>query len=95
MLDKVAAFEGDSTMIKILPLPAAFTAVDFLAAVFFVALVFVVLVLAAEAVFAVFFVLASVAADDFLDAGIVITPVLKIFSCNYILQAVIFCKSYI
>ena len=102
MFDNVAAFEGDSTTIKIFPLsvPVTFTAVDFLAAVFFVvaffvALVFVVLVLAAEAVFAVFFVLASVVADDFLDAGIVITPVLKIFSCNYILQAVIFCKSYI
>ncbi|MBR2207810.1 MAG: hypothetical protein IJ859_03280 [Synergistaceae bacterium] len=84
MFDNVAAFEGDSTTIKIFPLPepvtftAALADVDFFAAVFFVALVLVVLVLVVEAVFVVFFsflTLASVAADDFLDAGIVITPV--------------------
>jgi len=80
MFDNVAAFDGDSTMIKIFPLPAVLTvltAVDFLAAVFFVVLVVLVFeVFAAEAVFfAVFFTLASVSADVFFDAGIVITPV--------------------
>ena len=58
MFDNVSAFEGDSTTIKIFPLPAPVT---FTAAVFFVLFSFL--------------TLASVAADDFLDAGIVITPV--------------------
>ena len=60
MFDNVSAFEGDSTTIKIFPLPAPVTFTAALA-VFFVLFSFL--------------TLASVAADDFLDAGIVITPV--------------------
>ena len=67
MFDNVSAFEGDSTTIKIFPLPAPVTFTAALADVDFFALVFFVLFS--------FLTLASVAADDFLDAGIVITPV--------------------
>ena len=79
MLDNVAAFEGDSTTIKIFPLPllvlTALTFVFVLAAVDFFAAVFLVFVVLAAVVFLVFLVFTSVSADDFLDAGIVITPV--------------------
>ena len=73
MFESVAAFDGDSTITKILPLSAELSnnlAVDFFA------------------VLAVFLTVLDLAASDFetdfFHAGIVITPIYKIFSCNFI-----------
>lgn len=83
MFESVAAFDGDSTMIKTFPLPDVFDVLTVLT----VLAVLTVFVLAAVAeVFVAFLVLVftvrlavSGFADVFLDAGIVITPVKKFF----------------
>ena len=68
MFESVAAFDGDSTMIKTFPS----------AELFEVLAVFVVLVFAADEVFSFVFSFTRVLAV-FFDAGIVITPVKKFF----------------
>ena len=80
MLDKVAAFEGDSTMTKILPLSAAFSKIlrGLVAALLFLFFAAVMplssdLLLLADLVEVVFL------ATDFFDVGIVITPVKNFF----------------
>ena len=79
MFERVAAFDGDSTMIKTFPSAELFEVLTVLVFAADEALTVFVVLVVLVAVFFVFSFTVPVLADVFFDVGIVITPVKNFF----------------